>query len=375
MSGASVRMRDVGVMTATTVGAGIFSLPYVFKEAGLFAGAFYLLVLSCIVISVHFLYWEVLKRTGGGLRLLGLAREYGGLVGYGVAFGAIIIGLLLTLVAYIILGGEFLSLIFPSLSREGSAVLFWFLSTIPLLLKDRRLLGFEVVGAWFIIAAVGFVFIKGFGNSGGFFLNLPAFVPENFFLPFGPVLFSLAGWTAIEPLFDEEKKDHATPLSAAKSLTIGTFFSAFLYAAFVGGIFGSVSQITPDTVSGLLASGWSAVALAVIGILGIFAIWTSYLPVAIEIRNSLVRDCQWKKNLALSVVGSLPLILFGMGFTHFLGVLSLAGGVFVSIQYFIILFVGMKVLKPRGVAKTAFVLLSAVFAFAAVYSAAQFVVR
>ena len=375
MSMSKTRLSDTAVMVGTTVGAGIFSLPYVFKEAGLFAGAFYLVTLSLIVISVHALYWEVLKKTGGDLRLLGLARKYLGAAWYVVSFGAIIIGLLLTLVAYLILGSRFLSLIFPELSHIEGVLIFWVLGTAPLFMKERRFAKLEAVGIWFIIAAVAFVFIKGFANANGSFMGLPFLVPENFFLPFGAILFSLAGWTAIEPLFDEEKKSRVSPLVAVKSLSLGTLAAAILYAAFVSGILGSVSGVTPDTVSGLAASGWSALAVGIIGVLGIFAIWTSYLPVSIEIRNSLVRDSRWKQSVVLLIVGCVPILLLVAGLNNFLAVLSLAGGVFVSIQYFVILLVGMKVLKPAGMAKAGFIFSSVLFALAAVYEIYYFVLQ
>ncbi|MEK7508003.1 MAG: aromatic amino acid transport family protein [Patescibacteria group bacterium] len=374
MNSSKTRFSDSAVMAATTVGAGIFSLPYVFMRAGFAAGAFYLILLSFIVVSVHILYWEVLKKTGGDLRLLGLARKYLGAGWYAISFGAIIIGLILTLVAYLILGSSFLSLIFPGLSYIEGVLIFWVLSAAPLFFKEKRFVGLEITGIWFIMAAVAFVFIKGFANTGVSFANLPLLVPENFFLPFGAILFSLAGWTAIEPLFDEEKKARVAPLVAAKSLAIGTFAAAILYAAFIGGIFGSVSNITSDTVSGLVASGWSSWAVEIIGVLGIFVNCTSYLPVSIEIRNSLLRDCRWKRSIVLPVVVCAPILLLAAGLNSFLGVLSLAGGVFVSVQYFIILLVGMKVLKPTGAAKAGFVFSSILFALAAVYEIYYFIV-
>src|SRR3989344_5179515 len=122
-----IRFGDSAIMTATTVGAGIFSLPFIFKEAGLLVGAFYLIVLSLIVISIHILYWVILKKTGGKMRLLGLARAHLGDIGYLISFAAIIIGLLLTLVVYLILGGRFLSLIFPNIPYAPAVIIFWLL--------------------------------------------------------------------------------------------------------------------------------------------------------------------------------------------------------------------------------------------------------
>ena len=53
---------SVELLMATTIGAGIFSLPYVFKESGWLLGIFYMAVFGPVVIFVHRLYWLSLEK-------------------------------------------------------------------------------------------------------------------------------------------------------------------------------------------------------------------------------------------------------------------------------------------------------------------------
>ena len=54
---------EAGLVAAATIGAGMFSLPYVFHEAGWLLGIFYTAVLSAAVIIAHLLYLRVLEET------------------------------------------------------------------------------------------------------------------------------------------------------------------------------------------------------------------------------------------------------------------------------------------------------------------------
>lgn len=359
-------LREAGVVAATTIGAGMFGLPYVFLKSGWVAGLFYLFVLSFIVAGAHVLYWKSLAAANKKRLLLGMVRDFLGQFWYKVAVFAVITGLMLALVIYLILGNSFIRLFWPSVGGNFGLLLFWFASIIPLFF-EKRIIALELAGV-FLMA--GIIFIV--------FLTAPQFVPQvsvpkidldNFFLPFGVVLFSLAGWTAIEPLFREKSSGGYIP---KKSFLAGTFFAAALYAVFVLGIFNSSFDITPDAISGL--AGFPFWKLASLGILGIFALWTSYIPIGLEIKNSLVRDLGWKPFYGLSLVILLPLMLVLLGLSDFLKVIGLAGGVFLSLQYILIILVGKRVLGLHGAEKIFYNLIIVAFILAAVYELYYFVI-
>ena len=359
------------LLTATTVGAGIFALPYVFSKAGWTTGILYLVVFSVLVVSVHFLYWQVLEKFQEKKRLLALAKTYLGSTGFGIGFLAIVGGLLLVLVVYLILGGRFLTLLFPQLSNASALILFWIFSSVPLILGRRRIVSLEFLGAILMSAIIILIFSAVFSSSR--FLSAEHFDLKNLFLPFGPILFALAGWTAVEPVYESYKKSSDNGFNPIAALSVGTIFSVVLYVMFVLGIFASANVVSSDTISGLI--DWPLWKKAALGVLGLFAIWTSYIPIGLEIKNSLKYDLRWKHGASLALVLFLPLLLIYIGLGNFLKVVSLTGGVFLSLQYLLIILVGRRVLILSTPRKLFFKLVSLVFILAAVYEIYYFVIN
>ena len=358
---------SVGLLAATTIGAGMFSLPYIFKESGWLAGIFYLLLLSVAIIFVHYLYWLTLAKVKEKSRLLGLAREHLGNAAFYVAIVSVIIGLFLTLVVYLILAQHFSRLIMPEPASNFGVVLFWLAASLPLFFKLSRLVGAEFLGTLLMVFIVIFVFITG---NGGFSGIAPIKI-ENIFLPFGAILFSLAGWTAIEPMFEWQKRNNdSKPLS---KLALGTLLSAVVYLLFVLGILGSSDVISPDTLSGL--SSWPLWKLQLLGWLGIFAIWTSYVPISLEIKNELEKDLRLPMLFSFTAVLFLPLVLFFSGLFNFLSAIGLVGGVFLALQYVFIILVSKKILALSGLKRFFANLLIFVFMVAAIYEIYYFAVR
>ncbi len=355
---------SVGLLMASTIGAGMFSLPYIFKESGWLPGIFYILLLSCAVIFVHYLYWLVLARVDEKKRLLGLVRDRLGGVAFYTALVSIVIGLLLTLVIYLILAQNFGKMILPPPLDNYGAALFWLAVSLPLLLKLPRLVGAEFLATIFKVLIVLLVFLLG---KDGLSVVAPVNI-ENIFLPFGAVLFSLAGWTAIEPMFEWQKKNGDSKFLS--KLAIGTFFSAAIYLIFIIGILGSDGVFSPDVFTG--PSSWPLWELQIFALLGILAIWTPYVPVSLEIKNGLEKDLRLPAFWSFAAVLIIPPVIFLSGFFNFLGAIGLAGGVFLALQYVFILLVSKKILALSGIRKFLANLLLFVFLAAAVYSVAHY---
>ncbi|MEK7212196.1 MAG: hypothetical protein AAB686_00785 [Patescibacteria group bacterium] len=356
-------IRIAGLMAATTIGAGLFSLPYVLYKSGWVVSLLYLVLAVGAIVFAHSLYLRTLEGNGGGKHLLGLATEYFG--GFGRGFGLLVIvgGLTLALVIYLVLVGEFSEMLFVG-SRNLGLVLFWLAGSLPIIFS-RRTISSELVGAVLMTAIILLVFAGFFGSSA---LNLPVADFKNIFLPFGPLLFALAGWTAIEPIFDYKKQAGYNRASVA--MGVGTIFAAVLYTLFVLGILGSAGSITPDTVGGL--SNWAGWKFVLLIILGLFAVWTSYVPIGLEIKNALEKDLSWAKTWSGALVLFLPLALVFLGLRDFIKIVGLAGGVFLGLEYLLILMVSQKALNLRGAKMFLVWLLGIIFLLGAVYEVYYF---
>ncbi len=378
------------LVAAATVGDGAFALPYVFLRAGWLVGLFYIAALAGFVILAHGVYLETLEKTGEKKRLLGLARMYFGPGGFWVGFVAIVLGLLLTLLAYLLLGTQFVMLAFPAVPPIIAFIAFWALISVPVFLSGHYARELELMGICITAAVVIFMFVTALPHmfsSVSFLASIPAVNWRNFFLPFGAVLFSLAGWTSIESVYEARtRKDDEEDGSGArdgaraawtalpwKTLASGTLFAALLYAMFSMGILGSAPFITSDTASGLAL--WPLWKREMISIMGLIAIGTVYIPISREIRNSLEKDLGWSRLVSRAIILFVPPALIALGLNDFLVVVGVVGGVFLSVQYLLIISVGRRALSP-GPAKRFFLDLAAiVFVFAAVYEVATFVVH
>lgn len=361
--------KDLGMILATTIGAGIFVLPYVFHESGWAISLFYLLIFSGLVATVHLLYWRVLVKEDGKKRLLGLIRAKLGKFSFRLSFVSVLGGLIFALVAFLILGGKFLGVVLPGVEENVRILIFWAASSLPLIFSLKRMVGLELLGGILMVVIVGLIFVSALSSP--VVTTVKDFDFGNLFLPFGAILFSLAGWTAIEPIYDSYKK-HASGMSFAKrglQFIFATYTAALVYLFFVLAIFNSAREITPDTISGL--GNWSSVKLGVLGVFGLFALWTSYLPISREVENLLVRDLKKTRVWSVVTVIFLPLILVFAGLKDFLIIVSVVGGVFLASQYFFIAVVSERVLKPRRLKKFLIYFVAFVFLLGAVYQVVE----
>jgi amino acid permease len=181
MKQARVTFEQGSILAATTIGAGIFSLPYLFEKSGWGTGLIYLIVLGVALAISHLIYWESLEHAHEA-HLLGMVRRHLGRFSFVSGAVSIVGGLLFALTAYLILGAQFLLLIFPSLQWGVATLLFFALSVIPFFVNLKRFLKIEFWGALLLAAIFGVVFFLGLG--GNRLAEVPLFVSENFFHPF-----------------------------------------------------------------------------------------------------------------------------------------------------------------------------------------------
>lgn len=361
-----IAIESIAFLVSTTLGAGIFALPFVFNEAGWVVSLVYMLVTAAALVFAHWLYWEALSKTHDSDRFVGLAKKYLGKASFWPASFAIAGGLVLALLIYLILADNFINMIVP-VGPGAGALLFWFAASILLVFRLKWFAALEFIGS--IVLAL-FILLF-FGMHPDTFAAAPAANWPSFFLPFGAILFALAGWPALEPIFSLEKR---TGLRKKPLLVIvsGTLICVALYLLFVLGVFGSGAPITQDTLSGF---AFSPVFLALAGIFGIFLIWTSYVPMGFEIMNTLEKDLGQPPATSFGIVTLTPLALYFLGLNSFVTVISLAGGIFLALQYVFILLVAIRALALKGVKRFLAQATAALFVLGIVYEIWYFVIR
>lgn len=336
----------VALLVASTVGIGFFGIPYAFAQAGTGFGFFFLIGLTGLVLVTNLLYGEIILRTHERHQFVGYVRTYLGkwarifnLFTFWVSVYGACIGIL-------IINGEFLAKIIGFFGGATSPI---------------------VLSMLFILAAVGLVYagLKTVSHVDFFVMalsiaivvlialfGLPHIMKHNFafggamswFLPFGIILFALNGVQGI-PLVREALvgREH----HYRRAIIVGTLIPAALYAVFALTVVGvSGGATTPEAISGLLPSLGKGI--VVIGSLfGFLTSSTIFLSIVTAFRTSLREDFRLRRRGDFFLPLLPALVLFLAGVRNFIAILSLVGGVAVSIDAILLIFVYAKA-KEKG---------------------------
>lgn len=321
---------SVGILAGTIIGAGIFSLPYVFRTVGVFNGLIYLAVFSVVYFFIHLMYAQIIERHRHEHQFFYYAQEYLPRWLSGIASYAILGELILALTVYLILAPVFGTLIFNGIDPLVLMIVFWIFSSLFIFAKLSVISWSEFLGIIGVAGIIGIVLFYGGFLGNAFetdFIKPPAW--QTFFLPFGPLLFSLAGRPAIPKVVEEYTKARQV-FSLSRAIAFGTFIPAIIYAIFVFAVLRLAPDVSSQTIDSL--SFLPPVLLVLIGVMGIITLWTSYFILGINVRDILTVDLKVRKIVSTMIVFFLPIILYFLGFQQFLEVVSLSGGVFLGLE-------------------------------------------
>ena len=315
----------VSTMIGAIVGVGIFGLPYVISQAGFFVGFFELIALSAVILALHLLYGEVILRTKEPHRFIGYAEKYLGQNVKRLVMFTVILGSYGGLLAYLIVGGDFAARLLQPFfggSVFFYSLLFYFVMSLMILAKIKTVGRIEIImtAALLLVMAV----IIGFGLNKINFQNLATVNFGQSFLPYGVILFAMAGSAAVPIVRDLMAGEEA---KIKKTLVWGTLIPAVLYALFIFTVVGiSGANTTKETLAGLsLYFGPSIIFLG--RIFGLLAIATSFLIFGEYLEETLNYDLKLNKTLSYLLVVGVPLIAFLGGMRNFIDTIGLVGAV------------------------------------------------
>ena len=100
---------SIAILFGATTGAGLFAVPYVIARAGVITFLVYLPVLVGIQILLHLLFARLILSTKESHRLPGYVHVYAGKRYKNLVLIFSLVAAFGTLLAYIVLGGVFLS--------------------------------------------------------------------------------------------------------------------------------------------------------------------------------------------------------------------------------------------------------------------------
>jgi len=332
-----------GLFSSLIIGAGMFALPFVFSQAGFLVGSVYLTVFTAAFIKIHRMYAEIIESNSGKHRFLGYVDIYFKKPGVIVAVFTTAIGLILALTAYIILAGEFVGLVFPGVGSFYAPYIFWILGSMAVILSLRRFATFEFLVSLAIGLIVIALFIIGLFSSRGE-VSLPVVNMGNLFLPYGVVLFALSGRAAISSISDYYENRKLSKDKFHHAVTLGTLVPPIVYFIFaLAVVWLSGGNISPDALSGL--SHLPVLILTLVSVLGLFALWTSYFFLGLEVRDICRYDLKIPYIISLLFVIFVPITLYALGINDFIGLIGVAGGIFLAIESILVVLMYSRIKK------------------------------
>ena len=324
-------------LVGTTIGAGIFSLPYVFFKAGFIIGFLELIFLLGIVLLIQLIFGEIALKVKGKKRFIGYVEEYLGRKWKLHATISVIFGGIGVLLVYIILAGYFLSFIINQ-SVFTSSLIFSFIWFLLIWVKPKMFGGIEFIFGFSVILIT--VLISSFNIGYIDFNNFSGFNVGNIFLPYGVILFAISGYYVIpemEDILGTEKK------KMKKAIIYGTLIPAVIYLFFMFVVLGVSGDLTSeDAISGFSTALNSRIILLVGSILGLLAVTEASLSQGVYIKETFLYDLKIGKWLSWLITGAAPVTLFLLGARNLVVIIGIVGALFFAFHAVIILLIHKK---------------------------------
>ncbi len=349
-------LKALSVFLGTIIGAGIFGLPFVAYRAGFFITLVYFLFMSLIVISVSLIYSQIALGTKKTCRLPGYVESYLGEKWKKISFVIACFGLFGALLAYLIIGGQFLGSSLDINPVLGT-LLFFALGSYLTLRGIKAISGIEFILFLVLLVILGLFFIKALP-----FVNLNNFQLidlKYLAFPYGVILFSLWGVSVVPEIKEMLLGDKN---SLRKVIILGVVLSALIYLFFIYLVIGASSPVSEDAISGLdQVLGSNILKLGFI--FGVITCFTSFLTLGLTLKKILWYDFGFSKHISWFLTCFVPLGLFLLGFRRFINVIGFTGAIALALEGIIIVFLYKAFLKKkfRKRMNPLFYLLSCVF--------------
>jgi amino acid permease len=321
----------IGVLSGGIIGAGIFSLPYVASEAGLFVALVLLVLATTAYCYIHLMYADIVAGSSEQHRFVGYISRYLGKRWFYLGVAMTVIEMVFVLTIYLILSVSFMQLVVPNFPTLFAVGLFWLIGVATMLMRLKKLAVAETVATLGILAIIGSLVVASLPQLSTL-VHLPLTSSRNILLPLSALFFALSGRVAIPAVVNllRERKSAHIPL-IRRAIIAGTILPGVVYALFIVAVLALSGTVSQDAVTGLLGAlpQWLVFC---IGLLGILSLWSSYILVGRDVNETLQYDLDMPSWLRYFIVLIVPLVLYALGFSSFIGLVSFIGGIFLALE-------------------------------------------
>src|SRR3990167_1800444 len=302
---------------------------------------FYLILLSLVNIMLNLGYGEVILRTGRTHQLVGFAGIYLGSIYKKITLFATTLSIYAALLAYIILGGQFLFNLTAFYSQWTVELTSWLFFIAGSLLIWRGLKAIAKVDFWMMLFYLGV-------TAALVIWGAPQLQRENFiiwdkaywFLPYGVIWFALSGMSSVvlqrEVLEGQENK-------LKRAIIWGSLIPPLVYLLFALVVIGVVGLVPAESVFSALAVKLGQPILILGSLFGLFAVFTSFINLGRVLLEAFQFDFRMRKPAAWTITILPPALLFLAGVRNFIGVIGFAGAVALGVNAIIFILIYRKV--------------------------------
>ena len=325
------------LLAGTIIGVGMFALPFVFAKSGFWLATLELLLLTFVTIMMNLFYGEVILRTPARHLLPGFVRLYLGKKLFYIESFSAFVGFSGGIFVYILLGGTFLGNLFGFSAGLGQLLFFaagalLVLANLKTETKVNYVLTVFLVLFIIILSGLSLRHFESANMVSGFDL-------KNIFIPYGVILFALAGGAIIPEMaafLGAEKR------LLPKALAFGVLIPAAVYFVFAIGVLGATGILTtPEALEGLRPLlGRPLFFLG--NAIGFLAAFTSFIVFGFTFEDILRSDFGLKKLAAWLVFISIPFVLFLLPIRNFVQIMNFLGAIAIGIDSIFILWLYQK---------------------------------
>ncbi len=340
---------SLSIISGTVIGAGLFALPYLTLKVGPWVMLAYFLILGSIAILIHYFFAELALQTKDFIRLPGFVRHYLGENGYKVALTSGILGLFGTCLAYLVLGGKFLTSLFSPVFGGGETLytfVYFIAGALIIFLGIKALDKVQFWGLILFFLALIAIFLKGKAYLDLSHLSVSEIDRSALFLPYGVVLFSLWG-LALVPEAEEFLGEKRYILK--KIIPFAILLPIIVYILFTVLIVGITGENTTESalvgLQEFLGDGVTSLAI----FFGLLTTFTSFVALGLTLKKIFWYDLKIKKEISWALTCFTPLTLFLLGFDDFILILALVGGLMLAVDGILVslMYQKIKPLKSR----------------------------
>ena len=324
------------------VGAGIFGVPFVFSRAGVLPGLVYVVFLGAAAVAINVYYAIVAIETPGRHRLAGYARK---VLGEKASLPVAVVSMIEffgALLVYIILGGNFLSVIFGGSANLWSLIFLAIAALIMLLpLNNSEFVDhFFTVGLIVVVAVIALMVIPHVKAA-----NIVSVNWAYWFAPYGVLFFALGGSSVIPEMIEVSRRDKRSALRAVIAGTVAAAVLVGLFGTLIVAVCGAGT--TEDAIAGL--AQYFGRPIVVLGsAFGLAAVLTQFVVIGSNIRDEFVYDFKKRRLVGWSLAVGVPLAAFALGARDFVSIIGFLGATLGAAVGIIIIFMGRKVMAGNA---------------------------